>query len=330
MKHLRLIVPNLIPPHDIAAEVCAGLHLPALEKLLARGKVNNSSAETLEDKLCAAFGVQSVAPVRAVADGLEIGEGYWLCADPVNLQLHRAQMMLLPEVVLSREEAAALCDNLNEHFAGRGLRFHAPHPKRWYAQVDAEPQLTTSPLSRAAWSDAKFHQPQGPDALQWQRIITELQMVLYAHPLNQTREARGELMVSSLWLWGGGPAQSLTANPDVAGGDSDLACAFALVACVPQICPLAEMLNGQHENGLWVCDAPGKALQRGDLYSWREAVQQFERDCAQPLLKALQGGRLRRLTLEVPGESDSRSFVLTRGDALKLWLAGRSLARYAV
>src|SRR5512141_430929 len=136
MKHLRLIVPNLIPPQDIAAEVCAGLELPALEKLLARGKASNSPAKTFEDTLCASFGVQSVAPVRAAVDGLEIGEGYWLCADPVNLQLHRAQMMLLPEVVLSREEAAALCNNLNEHFSGMGLRFFAPHPQRWYLQVD--------------------------------------------------------------------------------------------------------------------------------------------------------------------------------------------------
>jgi hypothetical protein len=330
MKHLRLIAPNLIPPKDIADEVCAGLELPALEKLLARGKANNSPAETLEDKLCAAFGVQSVAPIRAAADGLEIGEGYWLCADPVNLQLHRAQMMLLPEVMLSGEEAAALCDSLNEHFSEMGLRFFAPHPQRWYLQVDAEPQLTTTPLSRAAWSDAKFHQPQGRDALHWQRIITELQMVLYAHPLNQAREARGELIVSSLWLWGGGRAQPLSAGVDAVGGESELAATFARVAGVQQIESFTGMLDGHYENGLWVCDMAGNALQRGDLYAWREAVQQVERECARPLLKALQGGRLRRVTLEVLGENNARSFVLTRGNALKLWVAGRSLARYAV
>lgn len=330
MKHLYLLIPDLFPPQEIAAEVCAGLHLPALEKLLARGKVNNSPAETLEETLCAAFGVQSVAPVRAAADGLEVRKGYWLCADPVNLQLHRAQMMLLPEVMLGRNEAAALCDSLNEHFAGMRLRFFAPHPQRWYLQVDAEPQLTTTPLSRAAWNDAKFHQPQGTDALHWQRIITELQMVLYAHPLNQARDARGELIVSSLWLWGGGGAQPLTAGVDAVGGDSELGTAFAQTAGVPQIESFIGMLDGQYENGLWVCDMPGEALQRGDLHAWREAVLQVERECAAPLMKVLQGGRLRRLTLEVLREHDSLSFALTRGDALKLWQAGGSLARYAV
>jgi hypothetical protein len=166
--------------------------------------------------------------------------------------------------------------------------------------------------------------------LHWQRIITELQMVLYAHPLNQGREARGELIVSSLWLWGGGQAQPLSTGLDAVGGDSGLGVAFAQAAGVRQIESFTGMLDGQYKNGLWVCDVPGKALQRGDLHAWREAVQQFERECATPLLKALQGGLLRRLTLEVLGESDARSFVLMRGDALKLWLAGRSLTRYAV
>ena len=37
MKNVHLIIPDLFLPEDIAAEVCADLHLPALEKLLARG-----------------------------------------------------------------------------------------------------------------------------------------------------------------------------------------------------------------------------------------------------------------------------------------------------
>ncbi len=328
MKHLQLIIPDLFPPQDVATEVCAGLQLPALEKLLARGNMSTSPAETLEDRLCTGFGARSVAPVRAVADGVAVDDGYWLCADPVNLQMQRAEMLLVPEVMPSREEASALCDSLNEHFAGMGLRFFAPHPQRWYVRLEAEPQMTTSPLSLVAWQDAKFHQPQGADALHWQRISTELQMLLYGHPLNQAREARGELIISSLWFWGGGHAVPLAANFDAAGGG--LAGVFAQVAGMSQIGSLQGILHGQYECGLWVCDEPGRSLQRGDLYAWREAVQRVERECAQPLLKALQGGQMRRLTLEVLGGGDTRRFALTRGDVWKLWLAARPLARYAV
>jgi hypothetical protein len=329
MKQLQLLIPDLFPPQDIAAEVCAGLQLPALEKLLARGSASSTPAGTLEDWLCTAFGVEAIAPVRASADGLDADEGYWLCADPVNLHLQRAQMLLLPDVLPGREEADALCASLNGHFAGMGLSFFAPHPRRWYVRLEQEPQMTTSPLRQVAWRDAKFHQPQGADALRWQRIATEVQMLLHAHPLNQARAARGELVINSLWLWGGGKAMPLQRAFDAAGGDSTLGAAFAQAAGVAQSDSLQAMLDGRFESGLWVCEASGAARQRGDYFTWREALQRVEQDCAL-LLQALRAGRLHRLTLLVMQESMTRHFALTRASAWKLWRPVHSLAHYAV
>lgn len=330
MKHFSLIIPNLFPPQEFAAEVCAGLHLPALQKMLARGSVSDSTIGSLEDWLCAAFGAQSVAPVRAAADGLGTDKGYWLCADPVNLELQRAQMLLLPDVMLSHDETAAICAALNEHFAGTGLYFAAPHPRRWYVQLEEDPRMTTSLLSQVAWRDAKFHQPQGADALRWQRLVTEIQMLLHAHPLNQARAARGELMIGSLWLWGGGRSVPLRKVFDVIGGDSGLARIFARQTGAVQAESLPAMLDGGYGSGLWVIDSPGDALQRGDLYGWREAVQRIELEYAQPLLKALQTGGVQRLTLEVLREGGSRRFELTRAAVWKLWRPARPLTRYAV
>ena len=330
MKQLQLIIPDLFPPQDISSEVCAGLHLPALEKLLARGNASTSPADTLESRLCAAFGVHAIAPVRAAADGLEAGGHYWLCADPVSLRLTTAQVLLLPDVMPSSDEAAALCASLNEHFVGMGLHFSAPHPQRWYVQEDTEPQMTTTPLRQVAWGDAKLHTPQGADALRWQRIATEAQMLLHAHPLNQVRAARGELSINSLWFWGGGRATPLAPAIDAIGGDCTLVGAFAGAAGMQRVESLQAMLDGQYEKGLWVCTAPAEALQRGDLYSWREAVQRVEQQLAQSLLRALQAGRLQRLTLEVLREDVTHRFELTRGAAWKLWHGARPLARYAV
>ncbi len=330
MEHLHLVIPDIFPPQDIAAEVCVGLQLPALEALLARGNPGASAAHALEDWLCAAFGAQGVAPVRAAADGLAVGGSYWLCADPVNLQLHRAQVLLVPDVVPSREEADALCAGLNEHFAGMGMKFLAPHPQRWHLRLEAKPQLKTSFLAQVAWRDAKFHQPQGPDALHWQRIATEVQMLMYAHPVNQARAARGEPLISSLWLWGGGQAAPLNKAFDVVGGDSELASAFACTAGIQQAASPQAMLDAGFESGLLVCMAPGEALQRGNLHAWRAAVQQVEQEVARPLLKALQRGRLRRLTLEMLRAEGGRRFDLSSGAVWKLWRAARPLARYAV
>jgi hypothetical protein len=39
------------------------------------------------------------------------------------------------------------------------------------------------------------------------RLQSEVQMLLYVHPLNDTREARGAMSVNSFWLAGTGPTQ---------------------------------------------------------------------------------------------------------------------------
>jgi hypothetical protein len=329
MNHFHLLVPNLFPPQDIAAEVCAGLSLPALEKLLTRAAATTLPAITLEDSLCTSFGAQAVAPVRAAADGLDASDGYWLCADPVNLQLQRAEMLLFPEVALSGDEAAALCASLNGHFADSEMKFYAPHPQRWYVQLQAAPQLATTPLNRVAWRDAKFHQPQGADTLHWQRVMTEVQMLLYAHPFNQAREARGESLISSLWLWGGGQATPLKAAFDAVGGDSALGRSFAHAAGVALVAGLQDMLQCAGANGLWLNEAMGDAQQRGDYHAWREAAMQFERDCAL-LWQALRAGRLQRLTLEVAGGNGLQHFELSRAATWRFWRPLRSLPHYAV
>lgn len=329
MDHLHLLIPDLFPPQDIAAEACAGLRLPALEALLARGECSEAQVSGLEDALCHWFGVQAVAPVRAAADGLDVSSGYWLCADPVNLQLHRSQMMLMPEVGVTREEATALCAVLNEHFAQAGMQFFAPHPQRWYLRLEAAPQLSTAPLRQVAWQDARLHQPQGVDALHWQRVMTELQMVMYGHPLNQAREARHEVLISSLWLWGGGIAEPLHKPFEACGGDSVMLAAFTKASAAVWGDTLEVLLEGEQADGLWVCEAPGMARLRGDFAAWRTAVQQLEADCDK-VWAALRAGRLRKVIVQVTGAEGARTYVLTRTAAWRFWRGVRSLAEYAV
>lgn len=330
MNHLYLLIPDLFPPQDVAAKVCAELHLPALEGILARSTLTASGISTLEDWLCNAFAAEGVAPVRAAADGLAADEGALLCADPVHLQLQHSQVVLRPDVVPDQAEADILCASLNAHFAGMGLSFHVPQPGRWYLRVTDMPLATLHPMSRVAWRDVKPFLPQGMDALRWQRIATEVQMLLHAHPVNEAREARGQLSINSLWLWGGGRAKPLLRAFDAVGGDSALAGAFAQAAGVPRIGSLQAALDGVNGRGLWICAAPGEAQRQGDYHAWRETLQQIEQEYAQPLLQAVRTGRVQRLTLEVLGDRGSQRFDMARSDAWKLWRRVRPLVRYAV
>ena len=317
MSSIHFAVPDLFLPPSIAAEACRGLRLPALEMLLARAGAESLYEDALEDWLCAAFGVPglAVAPVTLQADGIEPGNYYWLRADPVHVVIRRNQMVVQDGVALSAEEAGALCAALDGHFAADGLRFFAPHPQRWYVRLEAAPQLETTPLPRVVGEDACAHLPRGADALRWHKILNEIQMLLYAHPVNQAREERGELPVNSVWLWGGGQARQLAQPYPCLCGDSELAAAFVRPAGIACAEGMEQCVEG---GGLVVYEALRHALRRGDLDAWRAGVQELEQNIASSM-RALRAGRIERVTLDVLREGAPRSFVLTRGDTWKLW-----------
>jgi hypothetical protein len=335
-SHVHLVVPDLFLPGEIASKVCVGLHLPALEKILSRARAVPLRETSLEDWLGEAFGVaeQAIAPVTLRADAVEPGTHYWLRADPVHLRILHDQLILQP-VMAEREEAAQLCAALNEHFAGDGLHFNAPHPRRWYLRLEDDPRIDTTSLAQVVGKNVHQFLPQGQEGLRWHGILNEIQMLLFAHPLNEAREQRGEWQINGLWLWGGGYAGEGLRRPfSRVYTDSELATAFATVAdvgCEPL--PGGDEMEGRIADGqqemLIVWDGLRAALQDGDLGGWRESLQYFEQRCAYPLLQALRSGLLEKITLDTVQEIFPRRFVLTRRDNWKFWHRARRLDCYS-
>lgn len=339
-SHVHLVVQDLFLPQGIASKVCADLHLPALEKILSRANPEPLPETSLEDWLCQAFGVteRSIAPVTLRAEEVEPGAYYWLRADPVNLRILHDQLMLQPVMPIEENEAAQLCATLNEHFSGDGLQFHAPHPQRWYLQLQEDPCIDTTSLAQVVGKNVHQFLPQGPEGLRWHGILNEIQMLLYTQPINEARELRGEWGINGLWLWGGGYAgESLQRPFSRVCTDNELAAAFAAVAGVEHA-PLPggdgtkfieRCIEGGSGEVLIVWDGLHTALQFGDLGSWRESLQHFEQNYAYPLLQALRSGLVEKVTLDVPQENASRRFVLTRRDSRKFWRRLRRLASHS-
>lgn len=345
MKNVHLVICDLFLLKDFAAEVCADLHLPALEKILARassaGKNHSAGSgrtETmaLEEVLCGLFDVSCqsgapIAPLSAAFDGLE--EGCWLRADPVHLRLQRDQLVLLPDVKVGTDEAGLLCAALNEHFAGQGMEFFAPHPQRWYVRVGRLPEIETVPLSQAAGRNVRDLLPRGREAAHWHRVFNEIQMLLFDHPVNEAREARGELPINSLWLWGGGCGANVLPqkNYEHVGSDEELAGMFAVAAEI-SFEEWPQQWHAEEERGaqLLVWTGLRSALRRGDLDAWRSALQKFETGYAQPLWQALRAGKIARLQLDILGGEYDRHLLLTRTDTWVFWRRARPLAEYAM
>lgn len=365
MKNVHLVIADLFLPEDFAAEVCAGLHLPALERILARGATNGRVGKlpaaptqivsggqiahptqiaplSLEAVLYGLFDVPcgaGVAPISAAFDGL--GEGCWLRADPVHVRLQREQVVLLPDVDVNADEALHLCASLNEHFAGQGMVFFAPHPQRWYLKLAALPDIATVPLSQAAGHNIHGNLPTGAEARRWHQLFNEVQMLLFAHPLNAAREARGAVPVNSVWFWGNGSNDiAPQCTYDSVSSDEVLVEMLASAAGIPfadwsptwhNSLSSAPCSGGATRGGqLLVWSGLRNALQRGDLAAWRQALQDFENGYAQPLWQALRSGKIARLQVDISGGDSLRQLHLTRGDAWAIWRRAKCLPEYSV
>lgn len=340
-----LFIPHLLPSGAIAEQAASDLPLAALRKLFARSRHQRLAPVAAEAWLCQAFDVEKqqdwpVAPLTLMLDGVDPGTHYWLRADPVHLRLQRNQMLLADCSVLglSKQDADGIVTFLNQHFAQDGLRFIAPHAGRWYLSLERAPQLATRALSEVIGADINVNLPTGGDALHWHKIANEIQMLLHNHPFNDAREARGEMTVNSVWLWGGGRRPAVPGRHfSEVWSDEALPCALAANADLPAA-PLpadaghwlraidsARPVDSHH---LIVLGQLAAAAQYGDLARWREEITVLDRDWFAPLLAALRRRRISRLTLAAPGYRSSERFEVTPADLLKFWRSGKPLPAY--
>jgi len=315
--HCELVVPGLFraPPQA---------RLPSIELLLARGRGAAAEPQSLEGWLGEAFGLGdeplAAGALTLIAGGGDPGEDCWARADPVHLRVMRDHAIMVPGAALSLsgEDAQALCEALNRHFAGR-LALRSAGAQRWIARLEEAFEVQDIATLEAAGREIDI----GAQSTRAAALVNEAQMLLHAHPVNEAREARGEPQVNSIWLWGAGRApraaqgrwRSVTADDPVALGLARLAGAHA------QTLPAGL--------AAWLEHAPheGRHLVVLDGLRYAQQAEALERDWFAPLAAALRAGRVGMLTLHVP--DSAAAFETVRGDLRRFWRRPKALERYA-
>ncbi len=201
---LTLAVPDLVA---MPAAELAGV--PALARLASYAPSPARAPEGIDAALVTAAVAgppPAIAPLAAAGAGFDPGNAYVLRADPVAFVAGRDDVLLAGRVDdLATSDAHAMTAALDRHFADDGLRFHAPRADAWFVVVagDARPETTPLPAVRGAIHP---HEPRGEHARTWRRWLSEVQMLLHAHPANAARAARGQALVTGIWISEGGVA----------------------------------------------------------------------------------------------------------------------------
>lgn len=232
---MHLLIPYASALSDASTQVLRDLSLPNLMRLMSMlqaGSADLADEYTLspphERALAHAHGWQGSdgrwpwAALQAQADGIDTSPQPCGLLTPVHWHVGREHVTLADPVALdlSAEESRALFDAVQPLFADGPGTLHWGAPLRWYLLHPDLDGLACASLDRAIgrnvdlWLRGDLQAADTQVARQrWvQRLQSEVQMLLYQHPVNDARLARGALPVNSFWLSGCGRAQAVTAD----------------------------------------------------------------------------------------------------------------------
>ena len=215
-KVLHVLIPGfcgpLADPAQLQQHEQEAMVLRAWLDRLARARVRNIGLNYhLNLYRLLGFSLQQLSAVPTAAFRLctepdtRFGENV-MHADPVHLQADMDHaIMTSPQALdLFEHHAADLLDKLNATFADDDITFFRLESGEWFVTTPGSIDLQTIPLNESVGRNVNHLLPSGPHSGDWKRLLTEIQMVLFDHDVNDEREARGLPKINSLWFHGNG------------------------------------------------------------------------------------------------------------------------------
>jgi hypothetical protein len=243
--------------------------------------------------------------------------GGWIAAaDPVYLepQLDRLCLHALPSASISSDELGDLIEHLQSSLAGDKRYGFVRIGDCGYVSAQVPFATAAVPSSVVDQQSPAQFMPTGARAAGFRGLLSEIEMALHEHDVNQRRVAAGRQPINSLWLWGGGtaPAESPRSLPPLFANDSLLRGYWESAAADATRWPgtIAGCIEA----------APGGFVA---VTPQRQNDADFLETCLQALRAALRSGRLSSLTLlfrdgVAAGVSPSQAYRFWRRDAALL------------
>ena len=298
----HLLIPLAASASDGGRKALATLRLPNLERLLNRltPTLRDSGADTSlspphERVLARHYGLpvadgqipwaaheaaQETAPTPALPRKGREENGAWAWITPCHWQVMTDHIVMAPPATLGLEEAEsrAVLAAVQPFFEEDSIRLTYATPTRWLAQGEIFRGLATASLDRVVSGvgarNVDEWMPPTAQGGPLRRLQSEMQMLLYTHPVSDARSERGLFPINSFWVSGSG---ALASPP------------------TPQNTPTLprSLLH---------------AAQFEDWAGWTAAWQHIDATVCAELLVALDQGHAVQLTL--CGESNAQTFEL--------------------
>ena len=155
------------------------------------------------------------AALAAHQAGMPPGKA-WAFVTPCHWAMGREHATLTDPagLALTADEAHTLHAAMQPYFGTEGITLHPTTPGRWLAEGEVFRTLPTASLDRVLGRNVDAWLPDKTTAASLRRLQNEMQMLLYTHPLNDTRSANRQRTVNSFWLSGTSALPATVAAPE--------------------------------------------------------------------------------------------------------------------
>ena len=142
----------------------------------------------------------------ALTGSTSLSSGRYGIATPLHAALGLTDLTPLDpaNIQLTDDESRALCEAADAHLSVEDVRLAFVTAAMWTATSVREINALTERPEWLIGEPLRPNLPRGNDARLLERWMNELQMLLFAHPVNAAREARGLPPINVVWLWGFG------------------------------------------------------------------------------------------------------------------------------
>jgi hypothetical protein len=217
---MHLLIPHAASHSEGCQAALATLQLPHLQKLLSRLSPQPLDAgdelswsPPHERALARCLGLpvadgQLPWAALAASQRSELAHlpGAWAFVTLCHWQAttHEVTMRQLPMHDLSATESDDLLAAMQPFFAQDGITLHPFEAGRWLAHGAVFDGLPSASPDRVLGRNLSPWMPSAAQAGGLIRLVSEMQMLLYTHPINEARERRGALAVNAIWFSGTG------------------------------------------------------------------------------------------------------------------------------
>lgn len=306
---LSIVLANALPPSDSPdlKEALGSLSLPFLRRWLRGSSPLHTRRLPADSPVLPQEAAQAETlgwpwddghlPWAALAarDSPDVPQGgasvAWAFISLCHWQVGNGQFTLMDPGQVQPEESHAVLQSMRPYFEEDGIQLFAHRPGQWLAHSALFDGLPSASLDRVMglpiepWLIGARLPTLTPAVQRLRRLQNEMQMLLYHHPVNEAREARGQPTVNSFWLHGAGRPSPAVASDSV--------------QCLDRL---------------------GRPARQGDLEAWQAAWAQLDREVLAPLVTAT-GPLTLTLCSDTAAHSYTRSLrpwwrrLLARADA---------------